>query len=153
MSSSAKPLWTCPKCGVKLITRNLAHSCGQATLADWKKRMGPRARQFYARFEEMIASCGEYHISPAKTRIAFLARVRFAGIQSISESGMKCSFAMPKPLKSSRFIKVEEVAPGWWGHWLRVTDVAELDEQVAGWLAQSYRLMGLQERLANVKKR
>ena len=66
---------------------------------------------------------------------------------------MKCSFATPKPLKSSRFIKVEEVAPGWWGHWLRVTDVADLDEQVAGWLAQSYRLMGLQERLADVKKR
>jgi len=42
-----KPLWTCPKCGAKLITRNLWHSCGEATLKDWKARMGPNARKFY----------------------------------------------------------------------------------------------------------
>ena len=34
---------------------------------------------------EMIAECGEFHVAPAKTRIAFLARVRFAGITSLSE--------------------------------------------------------------------
>lgn len=142
-----RPLWTCPKCGAKLLTKNLWHSCGYATLDEWSRRMGPRGRRLYQRFEQMIARCGEYHVSPAKTRITFLGRVRFAGITSLSEDGMTCGFAMPYPLRSSRFVRVKEVVPGWWSHRLRVTDANELDEQVQAWLRRSYRLMGMQERL------
>ena len=154
MARAERPLWTCPKCGVKLITRNLWHSCGRATLHDWQKRMGPRARALYDRFEAMIASCGEYHVAPAATRIAFLARVRFAGITALSEEGMTCNFALPRPLKSSRFVKVYEVVPGWWAHRLRVTSPKELDAQVQAWIRRSYRLMGMQQRLeSRVSKR
>lgn len=123
------------------------HSCGQATLDDWKAGMGPRARELYDRFEEMIAACGEYHVAPAKTRIAFMGRVRFAGITSISEKGMTCRFALPHPLGSPRFAKVEEIGAGWWAHRLRITDVADLDDELQAWLCESYRLMGMQERL------
>lgn len=142
-----RPLWTCPRCGAKLVTKNLWHSCGVATLADWKSRMGPRARELYDRFEQMIAACGEYHVAPAKTRIAFLGRVRFAGITSLSERGMTCAFALPYRLDSARFAKIEEVGRGWWAHRLRITDVTQLDGQVQTWLRESYRLMGMQERL------
>ena len=100
-----QPLWTCPTCGTKLVTKNLWHSCGKATLDDWKVRMGPRALHLYDRFEQMIAACGEYYVAPAKTRIAFLGRVRFAGITSLSEKGMTCGFALPHPLSSPRFAK------------------------------------------------
>jgi hypothetical protein len=95
----------------------------------------------------MIAACGEYHVAPAKTRIAFLARVRFAGITSLSERGMTCAFAFPRPLDSPRFVKVEELIPGWWTHRLRITDPGQLDGDVQAWLRESYRLMGLQGRL------
>jgi hypothetical protein len=145
---SPRPLWTCPECGAKLISRNLSHSCGRATLDDWKARMGPRARRLYDRFEAMIAACGEYHVAPAKTRIAFMGRVRFAGITALSEKGMACSFALPTAHKSSRFVKVEEVVPGWWVHRLRVTEPEQLDDELRQWLRESYRLMGMQERLA-----
>ena len=74
---AGRPLWTCPECGAKLVARNMWHSCGRATIADWKKRMGPRAATLFERFEQMIARCGPYHLAPAKTRIAFLGRVRF----------------------------------------------------------------------------
>jgi len=141
------PLWSCPKCGAKLVTRNLWHSCGRSTIADWKRPMGPRARAFYDRFEQMIGACGEYHVAPAKTRIAFLSRVRFAGITALSEDAMTCAFALPRPLKSQRFAKVEEIVPGWWIHRLRITEVGQLDDQLQEWLRDSYRLMGMQERL------
>ena len=142
-----RPLWTCPKCGAKFVTKNLWHSCGKATLDDWKARMGSRAREFYDRFERMIATCGEYHVAPAKTRIAFLGCVRFASITSLSEKGMTCGFAPPHPLSSPRFAKVEEVGRGWWAHRLRITDASQLDGEVQSWLRESYRLMGMRERL------
>jgi len=80
----------------------------------------------YDRFEQMIGECGEYRIAPAKSRIAFLGRVRFAGITRLSEKGMTCSFSLPYRLNSNRFAKVEEVVPGWWVHRLRITDVGQL---------------------------
>jgi hypothetical protein len=109
--------------------------------------MGPGARALYDRFEEMIAACGAYHVAPAKTRIAFLGHVRFAGITRLKESGMVCNFALPKPVRSRRFSKVEEIVPGWWVHRFRVARPAELDAEVQAWLCESYRLMGLRERL------
>lgn len=142
---STSQLWTCPKCGAKLVTRNLWHSCGRATLDDWKLRMGPNARALYDRFEEMIGACGAYHIAPAKTRIAFLAQVRFAGITRLKESEMVCNFALPKPVRSRRFSKVEEIVPGWWRHRLHVADPAELDAEVQAWIRESYRLMGMRK--------
>jgi hypothetical protein len=147
MSRSPLPLWTCPTCGARLVTRNLAHSCGRATLADWQARMGPRARALYDRFERLIAACGEYHVAPAKTRIAFMALVRFAGITRLDDTIMHCSFALPTPIRSARFHKVEEVVPGWWVHQLRVSEPAQLDAQVQRWIRRSYRLMGMRERL------
>ena len=142
-----KPLWTCPKCQAKLVSKNLWHSCGNATLDEWKARMSPHARELYDRFEQMIAACGEYYVAPAKTRIAFMGRVRFAGIVRLTENEIVVSFALPKPLESKRFIKVEEIVPGWWLHRLRINKVSELDAEVQRWLRQSYRLMGMQERL------
>jgi hypothetical protein len=109
--------------------------------------MGPNARRLYRRFEQLISRCGAFHVSPAKTRIAFLGRVRFAGITRLSEDGMTCAFALPSPLESQRFLRVREVAPGWWSHELRVSHPAELNAEVQVWLRQSYRLMGMQGRL------
>ncbi len=144
---STGPLWTCPRCGAKFVTKNMWHSCGLATLDDWKRRMGPRARALYDRLERMIAACGPYHVAPARTRIAFLARVRFAGITSLSERGMTCTFAMPHRIAAARFARTWEVASDWWAHRLRITDPDQLDDEVQTWLCESYRLVGMQERL------
>jgi len=146
-------LWTCPKCGRKLVGRNMWHSCSRATVARFLRRGGARERALYLRFERMIAACGPYHVSPAKTRIAFQARVRFAGITSIGPRGMVCAFALPEPLASPRFAKVEEVVPGWWVHRLRITALPQLDRELQRWLRRSYRLMGMQERLVAARAR
>jgi hypothetical protein len=148
-----RPLWTCPDCGARFVNRNNWHSCGEATLGDWKARMGPRAARLYERFVQLITACGEFHVAPAKTRIAFLGRVRFAGITSLSEQAMTCSFSLPYPVDSHRFAKVEEVVPGWWVHRMRITEPDQLDAQVQTWVRESYRLMGMQERLSGMPRR
>jgi hypothetical protein len=109
--------------------------------------MGPKARKLYDRFESMIASCGEYHVAPAKSRIAFMAYVRFAGITKLNEEEMICNFSLPQRLRSSRVAKTEEVVPGWWVHQLRITDPNELNREVQKWIQESYRLMGMRQRL------
>jgi hypothetical protein len=104
--------------------------------------MTPKVRKLYDRFESMIAACGEYYASPARTRIAFMGRIRFANIVKIDEDSMTCTFALARPLASKRFIKVDEVVPGWWVHKLRVSDPEQLDAQLQRWLTRSYRTLG-----------
>lgn len=115
--------------------------------------MGPRARELYDRFEGMIAKCGACRVAPAKTRIAFMGRVRFAGITSLSQRGMTCTFSLPAPLRSRRFAKVGEVVPGRWVHRPRITQPRHLDGEAQGWLRRSYCLMGMQERLRPARRR
>jgi len=55
---------------------------------------------------------------------------------------------MPHP----RIRKVEEIVPGWFGHYLRVTSPEELDDEVLGWLRESYHQMGMQGRLTKRKR-
>jgi hypothetical protein len=143
----AAALWTCPKCGAKFVNRNNWHSCGRATLSEWKRKMTPRARAIFDRFESIIASFGEYHVAPAATRIAFLGHVRFGGVRRVSGDTVVFAFALPGPVASSRFSRVKEEVPGWWAHELVVTDPAQLDAQVTRWLRRSYELFGMRGRL------
>ena len=140
-------LWECPRCGAKFVNRNQWHSCGQSTLEDWIAPLGPAGNALYAALEALIARCGEYHVAPAKSRVAFLAQVRFAGITRLRDDEMVFGFALPYKLESPRVRKIKEEVPGWFSHQLRVTDPGELDDEVASWLADSYRLMGMRERL------
>ena len=140
-------LWSCPTCGAKFVNRNQWHSCGLATLDDWLDRVGPAGRALYERFEALVGSCGEYHVAPAKTRIAFLGHVRFAGITKLTDDEMRCTFALPYEIRSQRFAGIEKVAPGWVVHKLHVTAPHELDDEVEAWIRESHRLMGMRERL------
>jgi hypothetical protein len=116
-------------------------------MAEWRARMSPHARALFDRLEQMVAACGDYHLAPAQTRIAFMGRVRFASVTSVREHDLTFGFMMPTRLRSRRFIKVEEVVPGWWSHRLRVSRPGQLDAQLQGWLRRSYRLVGMQGRL------
>ncbi len=75
-----------------------------------------------------------------------MARVRFASITRLSERGMTCCFALPRRLSAGRIAKVEYVTRGWFDHRLRITDPAQLDDEIQEWLRESYRMMGMQER-------
>lgn len=73
--------------------------------------------------------------------------VRFAGVNTVSDRGMTIAFALPRPMRHRRIRKVEDIAPGWFGHWMRITSPEQLDDELLGWLRESYHQMGMQERL------
>lgn len=123
------------------------HACGAFSVEGFLEGKGERARALFDGFERLIASCGPYEVAPAKTRVAFMGRVRFAGVYAISDRGMTIAFGLPGPLRSRRIRKVEHLSPGWYGHWMRITTPDELDDELRAWLDESYHQMGMQERL------
>ena len=134
-----RPLWTCPKCGALLVTRNMWHACGDYSVERFLAGKGPLARALFARFEDLVRACGPVTVAPAKTRVAFMVRVRFAGVSRVSEQGMTCSFELRGRLESPRIQRVEQIEK-WFVHTLRFRSPDELDEEVLGWLREAYQV-------------
>ena len=141
--AGGKPLWKCPKCGVSLVARNLSHACGDYSIAKFLEGKSDRGRALFGKFEALIAKCGPYEVAPAKTRVAFLARVRFASVNRVGEDAINVHFVLPRVLASRRFRRVEKVGKIWVHH-LRLASLRDFDRELARWLGESYAEYGEQ---------
>jgi hypothetical protein len=73
------PLWKCPRCGHRFVTRKLWHSCVRVPLASHFREKDPIVRELFDRFRELVRTCGPVTVYAQKTRIVFMTRARFAG--------------------------------------------------------------------------
>jgi hypothetical protein len=101
---------------------------------------GPTAWSYWDRLREMIARCGPYSIVANKTGLAFMVRVRFAGISAVSERGMSLNFWLKERIESPRFRKVDYYGHRDWVYFLRLTSLDDLDDEIQGWLCRSYEV-------------
>ena len=137
-------MWTCPACGVRLVNRNLSHSCGDFSVRKFLAGKGPRAKALFERFERTIAECGPYDVAPAKTRVAFLAQVRFASVNRAGEGGLDVHLVLPRRIESARFRKVEKLGK-LYVHHLRLGRLEDFDDELQGWVRAAYREYGQRE--------
>lgn len=151
-AASRNGLWPCPRCGVKLLSRGLSHACGPHSVEKFLERASPRARALFARFVKLIAACGPYEVAPAKTRVAFMALVRFASVNQLRTSHIDVHFVLPQALASLRFRRIEQLGK-LYVHHLRCTDPNEMDAELQTWLRQSYREYGQRRWLAGPPER
>ncbi len=140
MKSGAKPrpLWRCPKCGKYYVTRNMWHACARHTLAEHFARRDPKLKLLFQGFAGVLRRCGLVRIVPDKTRIAFQARMRFAGV-TVRRNCLEAGFPLPRRIEHPRFRQILSASPGRHYHYLRISSPAELDREVRAWLREAYR--------------
>lgn len=109
MPSKLPPLWRCPKCGERFVTKNMWHSCGKYTLEALFARSEPHVFQLFNKFAEMMRACGPVTMIPQKTRVVFQVRVRFGGCYP-RKSHLLCTLALPRVDNDPRFFKIEKYA-------------------------------------------
>ena len=149
---SAWALWMCPQCGVKLVARNLAHSCGDYSIEKFLAGKSKIGRTLFNRFVALVGKCGLYDIAPAKTRVAFLSKVRFASVNRVNKDSIDVHFVLPRAVRSRRFRRVEPVGK-LHVHHLRLATAEDFDNELMDWLRASYVEYGervwLEPRLGN----
>src|SRR5688500_14243192 len=119
-------MWLCPKCGARLVTRNLWHSCGRFTL---EALFSGSASGFLAaarKYVALLESLGDVQVLPQKTRLVAVARVRFAGLYPRKDDFM-ASFALHRWLADPRIVKRIDYGPCWRAHFVRITSTADVD--------------------------
>lgn len=141
MRSQLRPLWQCPKCGAKLVSKNMWHSCGQFSLEELFERSDPQVIRIFSRLAKMVRACGPVTITPQKTRVVFQVRVRFLAWMP-RKSYLLCNFEFAHRRPNPRFRKFVTYAPLWHCHELRLDSVEQLDDQVAEWVREAYAVGG-----------
>lgn len=134
-----RPLWTCPECGQSFVTRNLSHSCCRFTEDEFFAGREPQ-RALYRAFLAFVRRCGTVTVNINKTRISFQGRARFASVNRVTRDGLACHIWLKRRLESPRFNRIEHLPPGDHVHHFKLTQVSDLDEEMAGWIAEAYEV-------------
>ncbi|MDQ1279502.1 MAG: hypothetical protein QG670_764 [Thermoproteota archaeon] len=135
-----KPLWICPKCGAKFVTKNMWHSCGSWSLESFFEGKGLKAREFFETLVSLTRRCGSFEFAPTKTAVYFMVRVRFAQVYRVSEKGMTFGFWLKRKIDNTRFSRVDYIPKNNWVYTVRITRREELDEEVLSWLCEAYKV-------------
>lgn len=91
----------------------------------------------------MVQSLGDIQVLPQKTRLVFVARVRFAGLAP-RKNHFVAVFALRRRVKSPRILRHIEYGSRWQAHLVRIEKIADLDEELRTWLKESHDVVGMQ---------
>jgi len=142
----ASTMWTCPRCGHRFVSANMWHSCSRHTLDELFARAQPNVRASFDRFVELVERCGPVVVIPQKTRIVFMAQVRFGGAQ-VRRDRLLANVVLSRTVDHPRF-RHETFGPRWIAHRFELRDPVELDDpELQALFCESYRDLGQRESL------
>jgi hypothetical protein len=135
---TGEPLWRCPVCGQRFVTRNMPHSCQVVPLDEFFEGAAPELRDLFELY--VAATGGDVTVNATNSRIALQARMRFAGIDRPRRHYLLANFVLTRPIESPRLERVEYVPPYYYVHRLRLTDPADIDPELTAWLVEAYEV-------------
>lgn len=138
-------LWTCPSCRHSFANVNQWHSCTDLDLDGHLEARSELAVAVFRRIESTLHSCGEFRIHAQKTRVAFIARMTFAGVR-LAAAWADLAFITPAPIGDARIRSIVLYGPTSFNHHVRIASPSAVDADVEGWLCQAHR-RGQQETL------
>ena len=138
------PLWRCPRCGHRFVTRDQWHSCGRYRLADHFRGKDPAVRRVLDRLVALARDCGPVTAYAQKIRIVIQARARFAGGVA-RKRWFVAGLWLRRRAMHPTLCRVEDLGPLGLVHHFRVSTPAQFDTAFARLVREAYRV-GCQER-------
>lgn len=139
------PLWKCPKCGHRFVTKNLWHSCGRYRLADHFRGKPRVVRQTFNHWVALAKSFGPVTVYALKTRIVIQCRVRFAGAVVRSNS-LDATLWLMHRVTHPLLTRSESFGKLGYGHHFCLQRPQDIGEALGGLMREAY-LIGQQEHL------
>jgi hypothetical protein len=137
VAPTRKPLWTCPKCGHRFVTRNLWHSCGRYSLASHFAGKPRELRATFDRYLALAKACGPVTVYAQKTRIVFQTRVRFAGAV-VRQGWVDASMWLKRRAAHPRLHRTESFGRLGYGLHFRLEHPGDVDEALASLMREAY---------------
>ena len=132
-------MWRCPDCRRQFANRNQSHACGRYTLAAHFKNKSANVRPIFDRLLSVAKKNGPVTVLPEKTRIAFQVRMSFAAFV-IRKDWVDGHVILARRFEHPRFRRIETFSPRNHLHAFRFANVDEVDDEVAAWFVEAYRV-------------
>lgn len=141
--ASKRPLWKCPQCGHRFVTRHLWHSCVRVSLADHFRGKPIQRKQTWDRWLTVARECGPVTAYAQKSRIVIQARVRFAGAV-VRATYLDASIWLRRRAEHPLLRRVEDFGVLGYGHHFRLEAPTDIDAPLQALMHEAYRV-GTQE--------
>ncbi|MGD0613426.1 MAG: DUF5655 domain-containing protein [Anaerolineales bacterium] len=112
---------------------------GTFTLESHFENKSPLVRKIYNTLLSELRGFGKIVEEPKKTSIHLVNRTTFAGVVT-QKSALILNIKSSTPIGDLRFSRTEKVSAKRYHQELKLTDPAQVDEQLVGWLKQAYDL-------------
>lgn len=125
-------MWTCPICAQKFVNRNQRHSCNEKTLDDFLEGKSEHTLDLFYHFIEEYRKIGDFVLHPAKSRIAFAARIRFGYIHRLGKDFVDVALTFNEAYSDNLcFYRIGEVPGGkYFQHYLRILQKEDVNDEV-----------------------
>lgn len=125
-------MWSCPKCHQKFIHENQNHSCNERSVEDFLKGKSEHTIELFHYFIAEYQKLGNFVLHPAKSRIAFAARIRFGYIHRLGKDFLDVVLSFDKPHNDNLcFYRIGEVPGGKiYQHYLRLMNKDDINDEV-----------------------
>jgi len=138
-----RPLWRCPRCGHRFVTKNLWHSCVRVSVAAHFRGKPPDRKRTWDRLLATARKCGPVTAYAQKTRLVIMARVRLAGVV-VRTGHLDAGLWLRRRVEHPRLQRVEDYGRLGYGHHFRLERPADIDAELQKLVGEAYRV-GTQE--------
>jgi hypothetical protein len=125
-------MWKCPKCSQKFKHENQNHSCNEKTADDFLAGKSKHTTELFYHFICEYQKLGDFVLHPAKSRIAFAAKIRFGYIHRLGKDFLDVALTFDKPYHENLcFYRIGEVPGGKiYQHYLRILHQEDINDEV-----------------------
>ena len=131
--------WTCPRCGRSFGRRDQPHSCVPATdLDEWVASRPPLVADVVAAVRSAVAELGADVTLEATAAAVMVKRARtFAEVKPRRDT-VELSFIVSRRIDDPRIARTLDLTKTRVVHRLDLSDAAQVDDVVRGWLVEAY---------------
>jgi hypothetical protein len=117
----------------------MSHSCYVGTV-DAFFAEHTYLRPLFDALVRFVETIGPFEVEVAKTRITFMIRTRFAGVDRLRRDGLVVHIWLKRTIESPRFSRIDHYPRNDSVYQLIVRSEDDLDDELHGWLEEAYRV-------------
>ncbi|MBV8950999.1 MAG: hypothetical protein JOZ99_08995 [Actinobacteria bacterium] len=130
--------WTCSRCDREFGRANQSHTCIPGGTVDDSFRGRPQVqREIYDAIAAYLATIGPVHADAVQVGVFLKRERKFAEVRPMARA-LSLDLVLPRLVDDPRIVRTIRATDRRYVHVLRLSRVADVDEQVRAWLAESY---------------
>lgn len=132
--------WICPVCGRNFRSTNQLHSCRQYDEETLFKKSSEEVRLTFARIKEKLGILPDVRYTYLNKTVIIASKSTFCAVKPKPDH-LVLEFFLSEEHDEFPVFRIFRISKNRIVHYIKVQEPGDVDEQLTGWLEQSYRII------------